>query len=356
MNARWIMAAALLLAANALAIDLRKAAASPAEWFSSEEGRRITESVLSHQTPIGGWAKAYSNESVRKEGESFGGWDGTATFDNGATITEMRFLAAVYNATQDQRARDAFLRGFDFLLKSQYENGGWPQRFPPGDDYGRYVTFNDNAMTNVMNLLLDVAEDDERFAFVDDDRRAAARAAFDRGVDYIVRSQIVVDGTPTGWCQQHDEKTYEPRPARSYELESISGSESTTIIMTLMRIRSPDARVINCIESAVAWVERAKIQNKSVATVPDELRPGKTRRTMVDDPNARPLWARFYDIETGRPFYCNRDGIKLFSFDQLDQERSMGYAWLGHWGEKVLNEYPKWKQRIASESGRRNPK
>ena len=34
-------------------------------------------------------------------------------------------------------------------------------------------------------------------------------------------------------------------------------------------------------------------------------------KRMVMDPNAEPTWARFYEIDTNRPFFCNRDGIKV---------------------------------------------
>ena len=49
-----------------------------------------------------------------------------ATIDNGATYTQLRFLARAYSATQDDRVRDAFNKGLDYLLAAQYDNGGWP--------------------------------------------------------------------------------------------------------------------------------------------------------------------------------------------------------------------------------------
>ena len=38
---------------------------------------------------------------------------------------------------------------------------------------------------------------------------------------------------------------------------------------------------------------------------------------VIDDPAAPALWARFYDLETGKPFFCGRDGIKHDSLDQI---------------------------------------
>ena len=64
-----------------------------------------------------------------------------------------------------------------------------------------------------MFFVRDVAKDD-LYAFVDADKRNAARKAWDKGIDCILKSQVCVNGKLTAWCAQHDEKTLEPRPAR----------------------------------------------------------------------------------------------------------------------------------------------
>jgi PelA/Pel-15E family pectate lyase len=65
----------------------------------------------------------------------------------------------------------------------------------------------------------------------------------------------------------------------------------------------------------------------------------------VDDPSAEPLWARYYDIETNRPFFCGRDGVKKWSLAEIEPERRSGYAWLRPWGAKVMKEYGKWSAK-----------
>jgi pectinesterase len=59
------------------------------------------------------------------------------------------------------------------------------------------------------------------------------------------------------------------------------------------------------------------------------------------------LWARFYDLETCKQFFCGRDGIKRDSIDQISHERRNGYAWYGMWGDRVLSAYPKWKEHTG---------
>ena len=73
-----------------------------------------------------------------------------------------------------------------------------------------------------------------------------------------------------------------------------------------------------------------------------------TDLVVVKDPKAPPLWARFYEIETSRPFFCNRDGIKVYSLAEVKQERRTGYGWYGRWPARILEkDYPEWKARIA---------
>src|SRR5690606_25857918 len=118
---------------------------------------------------------------------------------------------------------EAFDRGLQFILDAQYDNGGWPQQIPTGDGYHKHITYNDNAMGAVMALLKDIAAGRDDFAFVAPERRQAAQASFDRGLECILATQIVIDDRLTGWCAQHHRETLAPVLARSYELPSISG-------------------------------------------------------------------------------------------------------------------------------------
>jgi PelA/Pel-15E family pectate lyase len=69
----------------------------------------------------------------------------------------------------------------------------------------------------------------------------------------------------------------------------------------------------------------------------------------VSDQNAPPIWARYYEIESNRPFFCNRDGIKVYSLAEVGRERRIGYQWYGYWPQSILKEkYPQWlKSRTA---------
>lgn len=320
-------------------------------WLTGDEGRAILGNILTFQTPAGGWCKAYDAHQPRAAGgdaSSFGGWGGTPTIDNEATWGEIRLLARAHTTTRRDEYAAAVLRGIDFLLARQYPNGGWPQRSPldPGHhQYGIHITFNDGAMTEVMRLMGDAAAGRGEFAWLDEDHRAKAKAAFDRGIACILQCQITIDGRSTAWCQQHDESSLAPTGARAYELPSISGAESAGIVLLLMGLPGPDERVRKAIIGACAWYEQAAIRGKRVESRPDPASPKGHDRVVVDDPSAPAMWARYYDLVTGQPFFCSRDGIKHVALAEISYERRNGYAWYGNWGEKVLNAYARWQER-----------
>jgi len=57
----------------------------------------------------------------------------------------MKFLARMYNKTNNQEYKDSFNRGMKFILDAQYDNGGWPMFWPLRKGYYTHITFNDNA-------------------------------------------------------------------------------------------------------------------------------------------------------------------------------------------------------------------
>ena len=331
----------ILRPASILGFLCLSAAASPtayldesAPWFRSPEGVKITARILSWQSSHGSWPK--NVDTTRKEftgdRKSIQG-----TFDNKATTDELRYLGLAFKSTGDARCKEAFLLGIDHIFEAQYANGGWPQYFPLSKQYHRHITFNDGCMIRLMEFLREVATEDE-FKFVDSRRRRAAAKAVERGVDCIVKSQIVVDGTPTVWCAQHDEVTLAPAKARAYEHASLSGSESAGILRFLMTIEKPSREVIRAVNAGVKWFEAAKLEGIRVEKVDGD-------RQVIKDASAPPLWARFYEVETNRPIFCGRDGVIKYSLAEIEAERRNGYSWYGNWGENVLKTHAKWRHR-----------
>ncbi len=324
--------------------------AQPDAWFASPEARQIASNILSYQSDLGGWPKNRSTTDQPFPGNRS---ELAPTFDNGATTDELRFLARMVAATHDDAYRTAFHHGLDYILDGQFPEGGWPQFHPPGKGYHRHITFNDHAMVRLMEFLRDVPIRD-RQGFVDDSRRKRAKAAFDRGIECILKCQIKVRGSLTAWCAQHDEIDYRPRPARAFELASLSGSESVGITRLLMSLDDPSPEVIRAVEAAVAWFERSKLVGLRVDVVPDPKAPKGMNKVVVEDRSAPALWARFYDLESNRPLFADRDGLPKTRLSELGYERRNGYAWYGTWPQRLLeNDYPAWKKRLDAGQGRR---
>jgi PelA/Pel-15E family pectate lyase len=345
------MAVALLataVGAPALAADgPARYLGKPDSWFASEEGKRVADNVLSHQADAGGWPKNIDTTARPYAGDRK---DLKPTFDNAATTDEIRLLARAFAATNDDRYRSAVERGVDYILKAQYSNGGWPQFHPPpATTYHRHITLNDGAMVRLMQLCREVAESD-RFRFLGDDRRKAARTAFDKGVDCLLKCQIKVEDKLTVWCAQHDEKDSRPRPGRTFELASLSGAESVGVVELLMSLDKPSPEIVRAVEGAVAWFDAAKQTGIRQMTVDDTKGPRGRNKVIVADPAAPPLWARFYEIGTNKPLFADRDGVAKFALADIGYERRNGYAWYGTWPAKLLaDEYPAWKKLIARE-------
>ncbi len=322
----------------------------PADWYSEAEAIRIADYVLLYQRDTGGWPKniemsrvlsdAEQDALVRDKGRA------DSTIDNGATVRPLRFLARVYDAAHLPRHEQAFLRGLDYLLQAQYENGGWPQIFPLPRGYSRHITFNDGAMIGVLQLLRDVAQADSPYGFVDLPRRQRAAAAIENGIDCILKCQVIVNGQRTVWCAQHDEVTLQPAPARSYEKISLSGSESVGIVQFLMSIENPSPETVASIEDSVAWFQHVQLNGIRQIERPDPTLPKGYDKVIVADPTAPPLWARFYEIGTNRPIFCGRDGIVKYQLAEIEHERRVGYAWYTQAPQDLLQrDYPAWKAR-----------
>ncbi|MFM1767713.1 MAG: hypothetical protein RJA22_242 [Verrucomicrobiota bacterium] len=317
----------------------------PDAWYDGPEAGKVAASILSWQTAGGGWPKNVSTTERPRPGKERG--TGQGTFDNGATTDELRFLARYVQATGETEARRAFERGYDYILAAQYPSGGWPQFHPPGSSYHRHITFNDDAMVRLLEFLRD-SQTQPAFGFLDTGRVARARQAFDRGVRCILQCQVRVDGRLTVWCAQHDAVDYSPQAARKFELKSLSGAESVGIVRLLMSLEQPSPEVVAAVEAAVAWFEAAPLRGFRVVEVREASSPGGRDRRVVADAGAPPLWARFHEIGTNRPLFCDRDGVPRYALDEIGHERRNGYAWLGYWPAGLLaKDYPAWRKRLG---------
>lgn len=319
-------------------------------WFSSEEAKEVAENVLLYQRNMGGWPKNITMQKplTSKEKEDLLVLKEDTkkiTIDNGATTQEMFFLSRMYRSVPDERYKVAFLKGLDYLLEAQYENGGWPQFYPLREGYYSHITYNDDAMVTVLRLLKRLLEDADYYGIgLEQEMLDRAKIAFDKGIDCILKTQYLKDGVLTGWCAQHDEFTLQPAKARAYELASLSGKESVELVALLMSFENPSEEIKKSVHAAIAWYKQVKITGYRIDR--EFNSKGKViKKEVIEDATAPPVWGRFYDLETFEPYFCGRDGIKRKTLAEVELERQLGYRWYTYLPQKVIDDYPDWIER-----------
>ena len=325
----------------------------PPLWYQTDEAARIADQVVLYQKENGGWEKNTDMTAMLTEREKEAlaakkSDTSETTIDNRTTYTQTAYLGKVIAASLAKatppnnfpKYKEAFNKGLDYLLASQYENGGFPQFYPLQKDYSRYITFNDDAMIGVLKLLRDIAKKKEDYAFVDDERRLKAEKAVERAIPVLLKTQVVIDGKKTVWAAQYDETTLKPAAARKFEPVSLTAGESVGIVRFLMLDSKPNQETIDAVESAIAWYRANKLSGIRWET------KGKEHH-VIKDKNAPPIWARFYQIETMKPIFIGRDAVIKYDVSEIEAERRNGYAWyVSEPNELLEKDYPKWKEKI----------
>lgn len=311
----------------------------------------VADNMLMFQRNYGGWSKHFEEKAVNYNREysvvekatindDIGRND--ATIDNDATSKEIWYLAKAYKQFNNKKYLAAVENGIRYLLKAQYKNGGWPQFYPDFSLYRSEITYNDNAMINVLKVLQDVVLKQNNLEVVDASLTAPSVEAIKKGIDCILKTQVKVNGKLTVWCAQYDAKYMQPAKARAFELISLSGSESVGIVEFLMVQSNPSVAIKQAVIAAIEWFNKSKIVGYNFIAVPDPSTPKGKDKVFVEDRNST-IWARFYDIDTNEPFFSGRDSQPKKTVKEIEYERRVGYAWYGTWPAQLIDKkYPKW--------------
>ncbi len=321
-------------------------------WYQTDEAARIADQVILYQKDNGGWDKNTDmalmlTQSERARLAATKSDVHETTIDNRTTYPQIAYLGRVITASllkstppnNFQKYKESFNKGLDYLFAAQYENGGFPQFFPLKKGYYTHITFNDDAMIGVLRVLRDIAQKKEDYKFVDEERRLKAEKAVAKAIPLILKTQVEVGGKRTVWAAQYDENTLKPAAARAFEPISLTAGESVGIVRFLMQ-EKPTPEIRESIESAIRWFEENEI-----AGIRWERKNGEN--VVINDKNAPPIWARFYQIETMRPIFIGRSGEIKYSVSEIEPERRNGYAWyVDGPAELLARDYPRWKEKL----------
>ncbi len=276
-----------------------------------EAGNDAARALMECQLESGGWAsdfdfdpeksKRYFLRKDKLSGDTEKGKRrNLSTLDDNKTQSALLFLielAALDESKGFTELHDSVEYAVDALFAAQAPNGGWPQQFDvpadislpikeasypeswpreyPKEQYHRFYTLNDNNLLNVVELLIRAWELTGEERYLDRAKRLG---------DFLVLAQMP-DPQP-GWAQQYNFEMH-PVWARKFEPASLCSGESFGAIDALFQlwVASGDEKYRQPIGRALDWLENSAL--------PDGT------------------WARFYELKTNRPLYCEADTYKV---------------------------------------------
>lgn len=318
--------------------------------YAQQPTDSTAEKMLVYQLGNGGWPKQLEDKSVVNYGLQLtpellekvkATKDLHATFDNKATSREIVYLVQAYKKTKNKAYLSAAEKGIDYILTAQYANGGWPQYYPDKALYRSEITYNDDAMINVLNILQDIVTQKNDFEVVNPAYLPKAEKAVAKGLACILKTQVKQNGNLSIWAAQYDKDAMLPAKARNFEPASLSTSESMGIVRFLMRFPRPSAEIKAAITAAYNWFNTSKIVGYRFDRKTDAATKEKSAALVADETSM--VWARFYDLDKNIPIFGDRDNSIKLKLEELIPERRNGYAWYGNWAQKFIEkDYSKW--------------
>ena len=307
-----------------------------------DAARDVAYALVKGQLRSGGWDYRIEFDPKRRQRYAYRvdphkkGARNVSTLDDNNTQSAVRLLMRVDQALdfKDEKIHEAVEFALSTLLKVQYPNGAWPQRFSaapdpvkfpvkraaypdswswtfPDRDYKSFYTFNDNTVADTIAAML------EAFEIYND---AKYLAAAQKAGDFILLAQM--PEPQPAWAQQYNADMY-PSWARKFEPPAVTGGESQGIMRILMELY------------------RATGKKKYLAPLPKAIE--YLRRSRLPDGSL----ARFYELKTNKPLYFTRDDYKL---TYSDADTPTHYSFKASYGiESIAKEY---EQLLAMDPAR----
>lgn len=286
-----------------------------------QAAQKVAQAIIWGQSHEGGWnymidfagdrsLKQWYN-TIGKNGwrlEEFQHYYGNSTFDDGITTSAARFLLKMYLEKLDPTYKPALDKAIDFILKSQYPIGGWPQRYPlkydfskqGHPDYTSFYTFNDNVIWQNVNFLIQCYQTLGEERFLD---------PIQRGMNFYLISQ----DSCGAWGYQMN-LSMETAGARTYEPAALMPAPTCANAMLLLKFYqyTGDRKYLAHVTDAIEWLEETKLPA-------NEIDGGRDHPT-------------FIEIGTNKPIYVHRKGSNVkYGYYYTDYNDS---NLLGHYSGK----------------------
>jgi PelA/Pel-15E family pectate lyase len=279
---------------------------------------QVALALIEAQHEAGGWNYIHDfageesledwYDTIGKNGwrlEEFQHYYGNATFDDAGTAVASQLLLRMYIEKKDERFHGPLYKAIGFVTESQYEGGGWPQRFPlmgkdGRPDYTSYITFNDDvAGENIKFLIMcHLALGESQLL-----------GNIERAMDNFVALQQPAPQPAWGLQFTQDGK---PAGARTYEPEALTTHTTANNIQQLLNFynMTGDEKYIARVPEALDWLDKVKLPPELVEIFPDRTHP------------------TYIEIGTDVPLYVHRRGSNVvngeYYFDK-DPEKPIGH-------------------------------
>jgi hypothetical protein len=287
--------------------------------FFLDAARSVAQALVAGQLCSGGWDYWIEFDPARRKRFPYRAGNNchpaeleghpVTTLDDNVTQACERLLMRVDKALgfSDRAIHEASLFALDSLMKAQYPIGAWPQRysefpdsakFPvlrasypagwprtwPHINYQSYYTFNDNTISDAIDMMLEAAR-------IYKDPRYLASA--EKGGQFILLAQMP-DPQPA-WAQQYDAEMH-PAWARQFEPPSVTGGESQGILRTLLLLyrETGNRKYLEPVPRALEYLK--------ASALPPVDHPVEARSRI----RGGPILARFYELKTNRPLYITK--------------------------------------------------
>jgi PelA/Pel-15E family pectate lyase len=291
------------------------------DTFFLDAARKAGHAYLRGQLCSGGWdylaefdTEGRKQFQYRADNNCGDGKRGVTNLDDNVTQSAVRVMMRLDRALkfQDRPIHEAVQFALNKLIEAQFPIGAWPQRFNkppnhagfpvkrasypetwdrkwPGPNYQLHYTFNDNTISDAIDMMLEAAR-------IYNEPRYMSSA--EKGGQFILLAQM--PEPQPAWAQQYDAEM-RPAWARVFEPPAVTGGESQGVMRTLMTLyrETGDRKYLEPIPRALAYLKKS--------ILPDTDRPVEARSRIRG-----PVLARFYELRTNKPLYITK-GSRLIA-------------------------------------------
>ena len=227
-------------------------------------------------------------------------------------------MLRVYLEKKDPAVHKALDKVISFMIRSQYSNGGWPQRYPlmydhpfrGKEDYSSFITLNDDVMPANIEFLIQCYQELGR-----KDLLKPIHKALDLSLKLQQPAPLA------GWGDQYFVKTLKPAHARSYEPRAINTSTTVRMVNAMMDYYrlTGESKFLKGIPAAIEFLRGQKL--------PAEEASRYTYYRPVTEGFQAP---RFLVPEDGTPMYVHRRGSNVGNGEYYTDQEISGT--IAHYG------------------------